>query len=210
MPEAALRHGDRRRRSILRAALDVCSAEGLEGVSIGRLAREVGLSKSGLAAHYDSKRALQLATVDAAVEAFEALVIEPTRAAEAGLERLVAMMSAWLRYVDEIEYRGGCFFAAAGHETASRPGPLHDRIADYTRGWIVALEREARTARRLGEIAATLEPAQLAFELHAFVQEANLRRQLFGEPDAFQRARAAVAASFERVKTAPPSNGDRK
>ena len=74
MRETALRHGDRRRRSILRAALDVCSAEGLEGVSIGRLAREVGLSKSGLAAHYDSKQALQHATVDAAAEGFEAVV----------------------------------------------------------------------------------------------------------------------------------------
>ena len=74
----------------------------------------------------------------------------------------------------------------------------------------MALEREARTAQRLGEITAAVEPAQLAFELHAFVQEANLRRQLFGEPDAFQRARAAVAASFERVTTARPSNGDRK
>jgi AcrR family transcriptional regulator len=186
------RHGERRRREILAAARDVCSAEGLAGVSIERLAREVGMSKSGLAAHFASKQALQLATVESAAADFQRHVLVPPQHEEPGLPRLRAMMSAWLRYVDEIEYRGGCFFAAAANEIGSQAGPLRDLVAHYTQSWMDVLVREARTARRLGELRASVDPARLAFQLHAFVQEANLCRRLLDDRDAFARARAAV------------------
>ena len=209
MPEPEQRHGERRRRQILAAAMDVSSAEGLEGLSIGRLAREVGLSKSGLAAHFVSKQALQLATVEAAAAGYERHVIEPPRRAEAGLARLEAMMEAWIAYIDEIEYRGGCFFAAAANEFGSQPGPVRDRVATYTKRWMDLLEAEARTAVRQREILPDTDPRQLAFALHAFVQEANLCRRLLGDERAFERARGCVADTLARVRLDSPAPDSR-
>lgn len=186
-------HGERRRRAILDSALDVASAEGLDGLSIGRLAAETGLSKSGLFAHFGSKERLQLAAIDAAAAEFERAVARPPLEAEGGIERLRAMLEAWIGYVEETRFRGGCFFFATSAEYGSRPGPVRERLAEVTGAWLRALEREARTARRLGELPPRADPRTLAFRLHAYVQEANWTRELFDDDDAFDRARAAIA-----------------
>ncbi len=201
-------HGDRRRRQILAAAADVASAEGLEGLSIGRLAREVGMSKSGVASHFESKQDLQLLAVEEAAAGYESRVLHAD--VEPGLERALALMGAWIEHVETVAYRGGCFFAATGAEFASRPGAVRDRIARHTRSLIRALERELRTAVRTGELAPSCEPRLLAFQLHALVQEANLRRTLLDEPGAFDDARALVARAFERAAPPTTAKGGRR
>ncbi len=193
--------GSVRRREVLDAAADLATAEGLGPLSIGRLATAVGLSKSGLASHFESKQALELATVDRVAAAYEREVWARPRRAEAGLARLEAMLEAWIAYLEAPAFRGGCFFAAVGHELASQPGPVRDRVAHHTRAWIRALEAEARTASRQGELAPTVEPSELVFELHAFVQEANLARHLLDDPHAFTRARSAVERTLARART---------
>jgi len=203
------RHGERRRRAILAAARDVGTAEGLEGLSIGRLAAEVGMSKSGVAAHFGSKRDLQLLAVESAAEGYERNVIAPPREAEPGIARVQAMMEAWIDYIEGIEYRGGCFFASAGAEFAARPGPVRDHVAAHTSTWIRALEREIRTARRLAELAPDTDERLLAFQLHALVQEANLRQTLLDDEGAFDDARALLAATLADAAPTPPIRGDR-
>jgi hypothetical protein len=103
------------------------------------------------------------------------------------------MMEAWLDHIEAVPYRAGCFFAAAGAAFAGRPGSVRDRVAFHTRRWIRALEAEARLAARLGELRADVDGRRLAFQLHALVQEANLRRQLLDDDDAFEDARALLA-----------------
>ena len=192
MPSA--RHGDRRREQILEVATDLASAEGLDGLSVGRLAGEAGLSKSGLFAHFGSKEELQLAAIGAAVAGFERAVLIPTAEAEPGLERLQALLEAWIVHVEQTPRRGGCFFFATSSEFASRAGAARDSLAACTGKWLRALEREIRTAVRTGELDA--DPPLLAFRLHAYVQEANWLRQLHDDPQAFELARSAMATAI--------------
>lgn len=192
-------HGERRRGEILGVAVDVGSAEGLGGLSIGRLAEASGMSKSGLFAHFGSKQELQLATIEAAAEAFETAVMAPASNEEPGLLRLRELLDAWLTYVERSDLRGGCFFFATSAEYGSQRGPLRDRLARYTAAWLRVLENEARVAVRQGELAAGTDPRQLAFELHAFVQEANWARELLDDAGAFRRAHTAIAQSLRRA-----------
>ncbi len=198
-----LRHGDRKRLQILRAAVDLGSAEGLDGLSIARLARETGLSKSGLFAHFGSKEDLQLAAIDAAAATFENAVMQPALAAPPGLARLREQLHCWIAHVAETPNRGGCFFFATSSEFGSRPGPVRDRLAAVTRLWVHALESEARTAQRQREIDADIDPRQLAFEFHAFVQEANWMRELHDDAGAFDRARHAIGQRLGQVALEP-------
>lgn len=189
------------RDGILSVAVDIASAEGLEGLTIGRLAREAGMSKSGLFAHFGSKQELQLAAVDRASAIFIEKVIESTRDRAVGLPRLYAIQSRWIDYVENDTFRGGCFFAAASAEFDGRPGPVRERIASLTRYWRELLETEVARARDLGHVDPKTEPALLAFQLHAFLQEANWAYQLFGDQKAFEQARAATDRLLRAVVT---------
>lgn len=203
MEQPTRSHGERRRGRILAVAADVSTAEGLDGLSIGRLAQEVGMSKSGVAAHFDSKESLQLQAVETAAAGYDEHVFAPQRSVAAGLPRLRRLMEAWIDHVETIPYRGGCFFAAAGNELAARPGPVRDRVAAHTRALIEALGSEAELAQRLGEIRSDVEPRLLVFELHALVQEANLRRGLLDDEGAFDAARALLFQRLAAVATGP-------
>ena len=172
--------------------MDIASAEGLEGVTIGRLATELNMSKSGLFAHFGSKQGLQLAAVEEAATIFTAEVIRPALRAPHGVARLWALYHCWLSYVERRVFRGGCFFAAAGAEFDSRPGPVRDLIADKSRQWLDALAEAVRLAQALGELDPTMEPAQLAFEVNGYGLSANWMRELLGDEAAFARARAAL------------------
>lgn len=189
------------RDRILSVAVDIASAEGLEGLTIGRLARETGMSKSGLFAHFGSKQELQLAAVDRASAIFIEKVIEPTLGRVAGLPRLYAMQSRWIDYVEDDTFRGGCFFAAASAEFDGRPGPVRERIASLTRYWRELLETEVARARDLGHVDSTTDPVLLAFQLHAFLQEANWAYQLFDDQKAFEQARSATEKLLRAVVT---------
>src|SRR6266852_2525939 len=157
----------RTRREILRLAADIASAEGLEGLSIGRLAAELQMSKTGIFAHFGSKEQLQLATVETAKQIFLEQVVQPALRSPRGIPRLKAMLENWLGYVERIVFRGGCFFAAASAEFDSRPGAVRDQIAELTKAWMVGLKDEIVFARSQNEILSSVNPAQLAFELHA-------------------------------------------
>jgi len=196
MQPAVLYHTDqatKTRRDILQVAVDIASAEGLESLSIGRLAAELEMSKTGIFSHFGSKEQLQLATVEAAKEIFLEQVAQPPLKNPQGVLRLKAMLEHWLGYVERIVFRGGCFFAAASAEFDSRPGRVRNRIAELTKAWMLALQEEIRFAQRQKEISESVNPAQLAFELHAYVQEANWAFKLFNDKSAFLLARRAIA-----------------
>ena len=174
-----------RREAILDRAVEVASEEGLEGLTIGRLSSELGLSKSGLFGHFGSKEELQLAAVDAASAIFVREVVRPALEEAEGAARLRAYCDGWVGYLEREVFTGGCFFAAASAEFDGRPGPVRDRLREGQRAWFGELEKQARNA-------GIDDPAQLVFEVHALIQGANARYQLFGEKDAFTRARRAI------------------
>jgi AcrR family transcriptional regulator len=188
------------RQEILTAAADIASAEGLEGLSIGRLATELKMSKTGIFAHFGSKEELQIAAVNQAKQVFLEQVVKPALAEPRGVRRLKVMLASWLNYVERSVFRGGCFFAAASLEFDSRPGRVRDAVAALTKAWMDSLRIEIVRANAQKEIPRGAAPAQLAFELHAFVQEANWAYKLFGDRTAFSRARSAID---DRMRCAP-------
>jgi AcrR family transcriptional regulator len=194
--------GVRTRQAILEVAVDVASEEGLEGLTIGRLASKLSMSKSGLFAHFGSKEELQLATVEAARDIFIREVIRPSFKAEKGLARLWKLCDVWLAYVRGEVFRGGCFFAAAAAEFDGRPGTVRDRVAEIMKEWLATLRGSIDEARGAGQLNADADPAQLAFELNALEMGANWAFQLYGDRQAFSRAREAILERLRRHSTA--------
>lgn len=184
--------GERSYRTILDAAARLATIEGLDGLSIGRLAREIGMSKSGLYAHFDSKQDLQLATISAADEVFGAEVVAPAMEAPEGLPRLKRLCERYLSYVERDVFPGGCFFASTSAEWDSRPGPVRDRVvASYT-SWMELLETNVRRAQEQGDLDRDLDSAQLNFEINAMLTEANCLYLLFNDTVAVDRARKGI------------------
>ncbi len=193
------KHGARRRREIILAATDLSTAEGLQRLSFSRIGAEVGLSKAGVAAHFESKEALQLAVVESAAADYAVPLVAAAKKTEPGLPRLQALAFAWLDHLEGIGYRGGCFFGSAGLDFSSRPGRVRDAIAEHTLGFLQRLEEQSRLASRLGELKAGVSPEVLAFQIHALAQEANLRHELLGSDQAFELARRALKDLMGRV-----------
>jgi AcrR family transcriptional regulator len=181
------------RAAILDRAADLASVEGLEGLTIGRLAGELGLSKSGLFRHFGSKEELQLATVEQARQVLRREVVEPAAEREPGLDRLRALLDGYLRYLEREVFPGGCFLAAAAAEFDGRPGPVREAIAQASREWVSELEKQAKAARKSGELRADVDAGQLVFELNALARAANASYQLHGDRRAFRRARTGIA-----------------
>jgi AcrR family transcriptional regulator len=184
--------GDRTRKAILEAAVHIASAEGLEGLTIGRLALELSMSKSGLFAHFGSKEDLQVATVEAARAIFIQEVIRPAFETAQGLVRVRQLCDIWLGYVQKGVFRGGCFFAAAAAEFDSRPGPVRDRIAEIMKEWLATLRSTIVEAQKAGQLVKSVDATQLAFEFNSFELGANWAFQLYGDIGAFTRAREAM------------------
>jgi len=201
--------GDRSRQAILEVAVHLASVEGLDGLTIGRLASETGMSKSGLFAHFGSKEDLQLATVDAARSIFIEKVIRPAFEAKKGLPRLRRLCEIWFDYAENHVFRGGCFFAAASAEFDSRPGRVRDRIAEIMKEWLEVLRWAIVDAQEAGQFDLKMDAIQLAFEINALEIGANWALQLFGDKQAFTRARTAVLERLRSRATsrisAPPS-----
>ncbi|HET7436670.1 MAG TPA: TetR/AcrR family transcriptional regulator [Thermoanaerobaculia bacterium] len=192
--------GERTRQSILERAVDLASLEGLEGLTIGRLADELKMSKSGLFAHFGSKEELQLATIDTAAERYIAEIFRPALAEPRGYPRLLAVCRAWLSYVRRGVFPGGCFFAAASFEFDSRPGVVRDRVRKMMDEWIHALEKAVRMAQDEGHLSPDVDPADLAFELNALFFGANFAFYLRNDTEATNRAERAVIARLEALR----------
>lgn len=189
--------GERTRRAILEVAVDLASAEGLEGLTIGRLATALEMSKSGLFAHFGSKEELQIATVQAAREIFFDEVIRPSIRAARGIARLYALCEQWISYAERKVFRGGCFFDAAAAEFDSRPGPVRDLVAENWRDWMAMLETAVRKAQAAGGLDPEADPAQVAYELNALATAANRSAQILADGQAWQRARKAIHRVLE-------------
>lgn len=203
MPPRATSHGARTRTAILKTAADLASVDGLDGLSIGRLATELAMSKSGLFAHFGSKEELQLATVAEARQRYAREVIEPACSAGSGITRLHALCEAFLSYLERAIFPGGCFFASAMAEFDSKaPGPVRDLIAQCQDQWMNTLERAAQQAQQRGELHAGADPRQLAFELEAALLSANWYYHLFNDATYFDRARRAVRTRLASEATA--------
>jgi len=193
--------GERTRKAILEHAVHIASAEGLEGLTIGRLALELSMSKSGLFAHFGSKEDLQVATVEAARAIFINEVIRPAFETAQGVLRLWQLCDIWLAYVQSGVFRGGCFFAAVAAEFDGRPGPVRDRIAEIMKEWLATLRNTIVEAQKAGHLAEGLDPTQLAFEFNSLELGANWEFQLYGDRRAFSRAREAIRERLARYAT---------
>ena len=181
--------GDSTRRAILGRSMKLASAGGLESLSIARLADDLGMSKSGLFAHFGSKEELQLATIDAARRRFVDHVVRPSRSLPRGRARLEALLEDWLRYFRAEVFPGGCFFCSVQAEFDSRPNnAVREVVTEDMRQFLAFLEREITKAQQAGELDPAIEPAQLAFEFDALLTAANQQFQLMHDRAIFERA----------------------
>jgi AcrR family transcriptional regulator len=194
--------GTRTRAAILDAAAKLATQEGLEPLSIGRLAEATGMSKSGLFAHFGSKEELQLATVEHAARMFVAEVIAPAREAPRGLTRVWALCDHMIEYMERQVFPGGCFFACTSFEFNNKPGRVRDAIEKNIASWLSYLEHAVEQAQEQGEIDATVRAREIAFQLDAFAQAANAQFQLFRDRSVFENARRAIRERLESLRPA--------
>ncbi|MFB6726166.1 TetR/AcrR family transcriptional regulator [Kribbella sp. NPDC056345] len=196
--DGRLVRGDQTRRAVLRRAVDIASVDGLEGLSIGRLATELGISKSGLFAHFGSKEELQLATIRAARRIYADAVVLPAFEAEPGIERVRKLSECWIDYSRRRVFPGGCFFQKVSHEYAARGGAVHEALAGVHREWMDMVTDVVRGAVERGELDA--DPVQLAFDLNAYYEAANLASILHGDEGVYDQARRSIGARLESAR----------
>jgi AcrR family transcriptional regulator len=193
MPERRRRSdGERSRAAILAEAGRLATVEGIGGLSIARLADAVGMSKSGLFAHFGSKEELQLATIQSALTLYDELVLAPAASAESGLQRLQALVDGFLRYVADETFPGGCFFASVLAEVDMQPGAVRDRLVAFLGDWLGRLEAAVRDAQAEGALESDEDPAQLTFEIEAALLLANAQFVVMRSPEPIARARRAI------------------
>lgn len=180
------------RATVVRAAVDLASVEGLEGITIGRLAGELSMSKSGLIGRFGDKEAMQRAVLAAAVDRFTEAVWAPASRVAPGLPRLEAIVDAWIAHLREGVFPGGCFVTTASVEYDARPGPLRDDVAVAVRRWLAVLEQEARLARDAGDLPAGRAPGDVAFELHSLASGGGVATRLLEDPAGLDRTRSAM------------------
>jgi AcrR family transcriptional regulator len=193
--------GLRTRKAILLRAVNLASVEGLEGLTVGRLAEDLNMSKSGLFAHFGSKQDLQLATVEAARQMFIDGISRPAMSAPRGMPRLWNLIESWLRHVERKLFTGGCFFTAASFEFDGRTGPVRDRIVEIMREWMATLDRAVAEAQQAGHIDAGAETKVLAYEVQALGLGAHWSCQLLDDPTAYTRALAIIREKLVSAAT---------
>lgn len=194
--------GAQSKRAILEAAASIASIRGLEGLSIADVAREVNMSKGGLYAHFATKEALQLATIEVASEIFGGEVIEPAAQSEPGLAHLVALCELDLSYIERRVFPGGCFFTAVAAEYCGREGAVKDAIVAANVAWMGLLCEVIETAKERGELREEVDTEQLAFELNALIVSANFAYNLGGEAAALAVGRRSIGDAIERSRVA--------
>jgi AcrR family transcriptional regulator len=193
--------GLRTREAILARAVDIASVHGLEGLTVGSLAEQLHMSKSGLFAHFGSKEDLQLATVEKARQMFIEQVTRPAIAARKGMPRLWKIIDLWLALVERKVLKGGCFFSAASFEFDSRRGVVRDRIAAIMHEWIGVITRAIYEAQKAGHVDPKADPTRLAFEVHAIAMGAHWAYQLLDDRQAYSRARTTILEKLRAIAT---------
>ena len=203
MSDGRLARGERTRRSVLDAAVAMASVEGLEGLSLARLALTLGVSKSGLFTHWPDKQHLQLAIVEHASRQWTELIITPALAHPSGVRRLRALHEYRLDFYEAEVLPGGCFFATVEHEFDDWPGPVRDAIAQALVAWLGLLEHTATRAVELGELRPDTDPGQLAFEIQALGEAVVTHLRLLPGRDALHHARQGVLDRLRALSTDP-------
>jgi len=183
--------GDRARASLLQQAVQIASIDGLEGLTLGRLALAAGVGKSNVSVLFGNKERVQAETLDAAVALFAERVIKPSLAKASPLARLRTLCDAWFDYVEQRVLPGGCFVTATANEYRTRPCALQDQVQRHRANWQALLERLAVEAKRAGEMRSDVDAQQLVFELTAFQMSANMAT-LMGDDALFARARRST------------------
>ncbi|MFE0173422.1 TetR/AcrR family transcriptional regulator [Streptomyces sp. NPDC059002] len=195
--------GNQTRQLVLKRAMQVASVEGLEGLSLGRLAGELKLSKSGVFALFGSKEDLQLATVRAAIKVYLEHVVQPARELPPGIARLWRVCTSWLIYSRERVFPGGCFFYSTSAEYDARTGQVHDTLAAARTNWSTYLEQTVLEAQQTKELAQDVDIPQLVFELVAFLEMANAESVLHDEFTSYDKAATAILNRLRGVATDP-------
>ena len=187
------------RRTILLAAAELATTRGLESLSIGELAQHIGMSKSGLYAHFKSKEELELATIETAAEIFERDVLRPAGASPGGLPRVRALSEAFLGHLERRVFPGGCFFATVAVQLASRPGRPRDRVMESQKRWLEQFAEALGQAVAGGELPRDTDIEQLVFEITAMMVRANFAWIATGETRVLEQARIGIRHVLERV-----------
>jgi AcrR family transcriptional regulator len=180
------------RHKILSRAADMASVEGLEGLTLGRLATALSMSKAGVVGQFGNKLELQLATLDFAAEVFRCEVWRPVEHVSAGMPRLLAICDSWMDYARRPAFPGGCFIAAASFEFDSRPGPVHDALATYMRRWHAQLVEDAAIAVEAGDLPPGSDVEQIGFGLEALAASVSPSRQIYGDEWAAEHAKESM------------------
>jgi len=186
--------GNVTRSRIVETALRAASMDGLEGITLGKVAADVGMSKSGLFAHFDSKEALQVDVLNAAAEKFTMVVVAPALSAPRGEPRLRALFERWLEWEQNESLPGGCVFMHATAEFDDRPGPARDTLVGQQRRWLETLAKAVRMTVDAGHFRADVNPSLFAFQLYGVVLSYYHSARLFRDPDAKSHAVAAFDA----------------
>lgn len=208
MADGRVERGNQTRRTVLERTMSTASVDGLEGLSLGKIATDLGLSKSGVFALFGSKEELQLATVQAARSVFVEEVVRPVQDEPAGLAKVWRLCESWLDYSGRRVFPGGCFFYSAAAEFDSRPGPVRDEIAKTRGAWTRYIERLLDEAQLAGgfraSAAADVEAVeQLAFEITAMMELANAHSVLLEDTTAYDRAARGILARLRAATAAP-------
>jgi AcrR family transcriptional regulator len=193
------------RAAILHAAAKLATTKGLDGLSIGDLAAEVGMSKSGLYAHFKSKEELELATIETAADIFHREVLRPAMAAPAGCQQLRALADSFLAHLERRIFPGGCFFAAVAMELDTRPGLARDRVVEVQQMWLSLLRQCFLDALAFKEIDPGADVMQAVFETQAMLLAANFLFVLTNDPTPLTQARRGVENVLARLVVSPES-----
>jgi AcrR family transcriptional regulator len=191
--------GVQSRQAILLAAARLATTRGLEGLSIGDLAQHIGMSKSGLYAHFKSKEDLELATIETAAAIFDREVLQAVARAPAGVRRLRVLVETYLDHLARKVFPGGCFFAAVAAELDTRPGPARDRVLGVLQDWIGLLTQCIREAQAAREIDPTADVTQTVFEVQAMLVAANFLFVMTDDPARLAQARRGVDHVLARL-----------
>jgi len=191
--------GERTRTAILDAAVRLSTIDGLEGLSIGNLAKSLGMSKGGVYAHFGSKEALQVATVEAAGVVFRAEVIEPALGADPGVPQLLAFCEAYFDHLERRVFPGGCFFAGAALEMGTHRGTVQEKVAEFHSGFIQLIRDFARTAITLGQLPPEEDPAALALELKGTLLAVDTSFVMYDDLTVLELGRAVVRRQLSQV-----------